>query len=306
MAREWRERMVEELQLKEYVFDLPMSKITSFRVGGPADLVVEAATHEELATVIEYCRREEIPWLLVARGTNLLVRDGGIRGVVVRLGRGFQEIKVWENNLLAGAGVALSRLAEAAAVAGLSGLEFASGIPGSVGGAVFMNAGAYGGEIGQLITGASLYQPGAGFIRRTREELGFAYRRSRLQDEGEILLDAQFLLIPGEEAEIRAKMAELNRRRKEKQPLEFPSAGSIFKRPPGAFAGRLIEAAGLKGVRIGDAQVAEKHAGFIINRGQATAREILSLINRVKEEVYQKSGILLETEVRVVGEEKEE
>jgi UDP-N-acetylmuramate dehydrogenase len=306
LAKEWRERMVEELQLKEYTFDLPMSKITSFRVGGPADLAVEAATPGELAAVIEYCRREGIPWLLVGRGTNLLVRDGGIRGVVIRLGQAFQEVKVWEDKILAGAAVSLSRVAEAAAAAGLSGLEFASGIPGSVGGAVFMNAGAYGGEIGPLITRVSLYRPGAGFCHRTREELAFAYRRSRLQEGEEILLDAEFLLVPGEEAEIRAKMAELNRRRKEKQPLEFPSAGSVFKRPPGAFAARLIEEAGLKGARIGDAQVAEKHAGFIINRGQATAREILALIDRVKEEVYQKTGILLEPEVRVVGEDKEE
>jgi UDP-N-acetylmuramate dehydrogenase len=296
--------MVEELQLKEYFFDFPMARITSFRVGGPADLVVEAATPGELAAVIEYCRREGIPWLLVGRGTNLLVRDGGIRGVVIRLGRGFQELKVWENKILAGAAVPLSRLAETAAAAGLSGLEFASGIPGSVGGAIFMNAGAYGGEIGQLIAEVSLYRPGAGFCRRTREELDFAYRRSRLQESGEILLDAQFLLVPGEAAEIRAEMAELNRRRKDKQPLEFPSAGSVFKRPPGEYAARLIEAAGLKGARIGDAQVAEKHAGFIINRGQATAREILALIDRVKEEVYQKSGIVLETEVRVVGEDE--
>lgn len=296
--------MVKELQLKKYTFDLPMSKITSFRVGGPTDLLVEAATPDELAAVIEYCLRKAIPWLLVGRGSNLLVRDGGIRGVVIRLGRGFQEIKVWENNLQAGAGVSLGRVAETAAVSGLSGLEFASGIPGSIGGAVFMNAGAYGGEIGQVIAEVSLYRPGAGFFRRSREELSFSYRRSRLQAGEEILLDALFQLVPGKEAEIRKKMAEFNRRRKEKQPLEFPSAGSVFKRPPGAFTGRLIEMAGLKGTRIGDAQVAEKHAGFIINRGQATALEILALINRIKEEVHKKSGVMLETEIRVVGEDE--
>lgn len=298
--------MVEELQLKNYTFDLPMAKLTSFRLGGPADLAVEVATPGELATVIEYCRREGIPWFLVGKGSNLLVRDGGIRGVVVRLGRGFQEIKVWENKIQAGAAVSLSRLAEAAAAAGLSGLEFAAGIPGSVGGAVFMNAGAYGGEIGQLLTGASLYRPGAGFCHWSREDFAFAYRRSRLQDGDEILLDAQFLLVPGEEAAIRAKMTELNRRRKEKQPLEFPSAGSVFKRPAVGYAAQLIEEAGLKGARIGDAQVAEKHAGFIINRGQATAREVLALIDHVKEVVRQKTGVLLETEVRIVGEDQEE
>ena len=291
--------MVEELQLKEYFFDFPMARITSFRVGGPADLVVEAATPGELAAVIEYCRREGIPWLLVGRGTNLLVRDGGIRGVVIRLGRGFQELKVWENKILAGAAVPLSRLAETAAAAGLSGLEFASGIPGSVGGAIFMNAGAYGVEIGQLLAEVSLYRPGAGFCRRTREELDFAYRRSRLQESGEILLDAQFLLVPGEAAEIRAEMAELNRRRKDKQPLEFPSAGSVFQRPPGicrpAHRGGRVEGGQDRRCAGGETR------WFYHQPRPGDGREILALIDRVKEEVYQKSGIVLETEVRVVG-----
>lgn len=295
--------MVKELELPVYTFDFPMDRMTSFRIGGPADLLVEVENSGELAGVVEYCRRENIPWLLVGKGSNLLVRDGGIRGTVVRLGKGFHYVRVEGEKLRAGGGTVLSRAAEAAAGHGLSGLEFASGIPGSVGGAVFMNAGAYGGEIAQVLTTVYLYRPGEGFYHRSRKELSFGYRQSRLQKEGQIVLEGLFELSRGEEGRIREKMSEFNSRRKEKQPLEFPNAGSIFKRPPGAFAGRLITEAGLRGVRIGDAQVAEKHAGFIVNRGRATARDVLTLIGLIKEEVRKKSGILLETEIRVVGEE---
>lgn len=297
--------MVEELQLKEYFFDLPMSKITSFRVGGPADLVVEAATPGELATAIEYCRREGIPWLLVGKGTNLLVRDGGIRGVVVRLGRGFQEIKVWENKILAGAAVPLSRLAETAAAASLAGLEFASGIPGSVGGAVFMNAGAYDGEMSQVVREVTAFLPGQGLVRFKGDDLCFGYRRSCLQNRKAIALAVQFQLRPGDKEEIFAKMADLTARREAKQPLEMPSAGSVFKRPPGHFAGGLIEAAGLKGLKVGGAQVSPKHAGFIVNTGTATAKDVLQLIATVQKRVFEHSGLWLETEVRVVGEDSQ-
>lgn len=303
MKNDWRKRLVEELGLSNYTFDFPMAEITSFRIGGPADLLVEAENPTELVNVVEYCRRENIPWLLVGLGSNLLVRDGGIRGTVVRLGKGFHYVRVEGEQLKAGAGTALGRVAEVAAAHGLSGLEFASGIPGSIGGAVFMNAGAYGGEIAQVLTAAYLYHPGVGFYHRTREELAFGYRQSLLQKEGQIVLEGLFTLSRREEGEIREKMGEYNRRRKEKQPLEFPSAGSIFKRPPGAFVGRLITEAGLKGKRIGDAQVAEKHAGFIVNRGRATARDVLALIALIREEVEKRTGIKLETEVRVVGEE---
>lgn len=303
MKNDWRRHLVEELALSNYAFDFSMAKITSFRIGGPADLLVEVENPTELADVVEYCRREKIPWLLVGMGSNLLVRDGGIRGTVVRLGKGFHYVRVEGEKIRAGGGTALGRVAEVAAGHGLSGLEFASGIPGSIGGAVFMNAGAYGGEIAQILTTAYLYQPGVGFYHRSGEELSFGYRQSLLQKEGQIVLEGLFTLSRREEGEIREKMAEYNRRRKEKQPLEFPSAGSIFKRPPGAFAGRLITEAGLKGRRIGDAQVAEKHAGFIVNRGRATARDVLALIALIQEEVEKKTGIQLETEVRVVGEE---
>lgn len=299
----WRKKMVEDLNLTHYKFDEPMSRLTSFKIGGPADLLVEPETPEELAGIVEYCLEYDIPWIFLGRGSNLLVRDKGVRGVAIRLGKGFCYTKVEGTRMWAGAATPLSTVAEVAAGHSLSGLEFASGIPGSVGGAVFMNAGAYEGEMCQVVVETKLYKPGEGFLTLKKEELCFGYRRSRLQQEKLIALQVTMELSPGEESAVREKMADYNNRRRSKQPLELPSAGSVFKRPEGHYAGRLIEEAGLKGARIGDAQVSEKHAGFIVNLGKATARDVLALIALVREEVFKKFGVSLEPEVRVIGEE---
>ena len=303
MEENWRERLVIDLELKDYVYDLPLAQVTSFRIGGPADLFVEPGTPDQLADVIEYCQEKQVPWFFLGRGSNLLVRDKGIRGVVIRLGKQFSYVEVEGRRLKAGAATPLSIVAEAAVRHSLAGLEFASGIPGSMGGAVFMNAGAYGGEMQQVVQEVEVYLPGRGRRSLGRESLCFGYRHSVLQEEQMIALAVSLELAPGEAEAIRAKMADFNRRRKSKQPLNLPSAGSVFKRPDGYYAGTLIQEAGLKGARVGDAQVSEKHAGFIVNLGRATADDVLRLIALVRKEVMKKFGVNLEPELRTVGEE---
>ena len=299
--KKWRDEFIKRVKPSNFRYDEPMSRLTSFRIGGPADLLVEVETPEELASTVEYCNKMSIFWFLLGRGSNLLVRDEGIREGVLRLGRSFQYTKVEGGKLRAGAASTLAVVAEAAARNSLSGLEFASGIPGSLGGAVFMNAGAYGSEIRDIVLEVNLYRPDKGFKTLTNEEMKFAYRSSGLQREEGIVLEVLMNLVPGNENQIRERMSNLNLRRKEKQPLEFPSAGSTFKRPEGNFAGRLIEEAGLKGKRLGNAQVSPKHAGFIINLGGATAQEVLDLIDLVRREVHKKSGVCLEPEIKIIG-----
>lgn len=303
MEDNWREKLVADLEINDYAYDLPLAQVTSFRIGGPADLFVELDTPGQLGDVIEYCQQRKIPWFFLGRGSNLLVRDKGIRGVVIRLGRQFSYVKVEGRRLLAGAATSLSVVAETAARHSLAGLEFASGIPGSLGGAVFMNAGAYGGEMQQVVQEVEVYLPGRGRRFLDRQALRFGYRHSVLQEAQMIALAVLLELTPGESGAIRAKMVDFNSRRKSKQPLNLPSAGSVFKRPEGYYAGTLIQEAGLKGVRVGDAQVSEKHAGFIVNLGQATAEDVLNLITLVRNEVRKKLGVNLEPELRVVGEE---
>jgi UDP-N-acetylmuramate dehydrogenase len=264
---------------------------------------VEPGTPDQLADVIEYCQEKQVPWFFLGRGSNLLVRDKGIRGVVIRLGKQFSYVEVEDRRVTAGAATPLSIVAEAAARHCLTGLEFASGIPGSVGGAVFMNAGAYGGEMQQVVEEVEVYLPGRGRRSLSRESLCFGYRHSVLQEERMIALAVLLELAPGEAEAIREKMADFNSRRKSKQPLNLPSAGSVFKRPEGYYAGTLIQEAGLKGTRVGDAQVSVKHAGFIVNLGRATADDVLKLIALVREEVMKKFGVNLEPELRTVGEE---
>ncbi|NLW56411.1 MAG: UDP-N-acetylmuramate dehydrogenase [Firmicutes bacterium] len=302
-GKDWRAELIAAVQPENYRYDEPMSRHTSFRIGGPADLMIEVETPDELARTVEYCRKSGIFWFLLGRGTNLLVKDEGIRGVVLKLGREFSRISVEGKKIRVGAAVSLAKVAEQAARNGLAGLEFASGIPGSVGGAVFMNAGAYGREMQDVVSAVHLYRPGKGFSIYRREKLGFSYRSSRLQTEEAICLEVVLELAAGEEAQIRQEMGELNSRRREKQPMEYPSAGSVFKRPPGDFAGRLIEEAGLKGKQVGQAQVAPKHAGFIINLGGAAAQDVLDLMALVREEVHRKSGVWLEPEIRVLGDD---
>lgn len=285
------ERVLEHAMLRDY---------TTMRVGGPADYLVEIASLEEIDGVLRAAKQAGIPHIIIGNGSNLLFSDAGFPGVVLHMGKAFSAVEHQENHIKAQCGALLSAAARAALDAGLSGMEFASGIPGSVGGAVYMNAGAYGGEISQILQKATVYQDGA-VKEWSNGQLDFSYRHSALMDSNALVLSADFVLQPGDPQQIRALMNELNTRRREKQPLQYPSCGSFFKRPAGHFAGALIEQAGLKGYAIGDAQVSELHAGFIINRGHATVSQIVQLMHHVQETVYRQSGVELEPEVRLIG-----
>ena len=279
----------------------PMAGHITFRVGGPARRMARPASAEELAALLDLCREKGWPTLLLGNGSNLLVPDGGLDRLVIHTA-GLERLEqTGEKSLRAEAGVSLARLASFAQRLGLAGLEFAHGIPGSLGGGVCMNAGAYGGELCQVVERVEAWFPDEGVRTLTLPELDFGYRRSIFSHTPAVVLAAHFALTPGEPGEIRARMAGLIRRRREKQPLEYPSAGSTFKRPEGHFAGALIEQCGLKGCRMGGAQVSEKHAGFVINAGGATCADILALIGHIQATVEAETGVRLEPEVRVVG-----
>lgn len=296
----------EELALRESPVivqqHMPLDKYTTLRVGGPADYFAEPSSEEELSALLNAAKEAGIPVLLMGNGSNLLVRDGGFRGLVIRLGKAFSRIEPWEHGLKAQAGALLSVLACEAANASLTGLEFAQGIPGTVGGGVYMNAGAYGGELGQRIESVTVLDRDE-VKRIPGSEMKFGYRHSRAMDEKWMVLGARFRLEKGDKEQIDAAMRDFAARRKEKQPLNYPSAGSFFKRPEGHFAGALIEKAGLKGKQVGGAQVSEKHAGFFINAGGATASDFLALMRLVQDTVQRESGVLLEPEVRIVGDD---
>ena len=282
--------------------DEPMSRRTTFRVGGPADVLFLPESAGQVVRALDAAREAGVPAIVIGNGSNLLVRDKGIRGLVIALGEGFSEVRIDGETVAAQAGVSLAKLASAAQAAGLSGLEFASGIPGTLGGGCAMNAGAYGGQLSDALVDADVLTGGE--IRTlSNAEMQMGYRTTRPLREGGIVLSARFALNRDDPGAILARMKELNARRRDKQPLNFPSAGSTFKRPEGYFAGALIEGAGLKGRSVGGAQVSEKHAGFIVNTGGATAADILALIGIVQDEVQARSGVRLETEVRILGEE---
>ncbi|MBR3019722.1 MAG: UDP-N-acetylmuramate dehydrogenase [Clostridia bacterium] len=280
-----------------------MDKFTTLRVGGPADYFAEPTTEAQVEVLLKQAKAAGLPVLLMGNGSNLLVRDGGFRGLVIRIGKAFSRIERKGNSLYAQAGALLSVLARQAQEANLTGLEFAQGIPGSVGGGVYMNAGAYGGELAQSVEFVRVLD-GNTVRDIPGSEMNFSYRHSRAMEEQWMILGAQFRLNPGDPAQIEAAMRGFAARRKEKQPLEYPSAGSFFKRPAGHFAGALIEGAGLKGLSVGGAQVSEKHAGFLINTGGATAADFLKLMELVQARVQEKFGVRLEPEVRIVGEER--
>lgn len=295
----------------------PMKEHTTFHIGGPADYFVEAGNTEELTALLSLCRKEEMPCYMLGNGSNLLVSDQGVRGLVIKLGGDFNEIRTAADGsekrdartgelkagmLRAGAGVSLARLSRTACEEGLKGLEFAGGIPGTLGGALIMNAGAYGGEMKDCVKSVTAMDP-SGIIRvYTGEEMQFGYRTSILQKNGSIALSAEFLLTEGTPEELLGRLGELNARRREKQPLEYPSAGSTFKRPEGYFAGKLIMDAGLRGYQVGGAAVSEKHCGFVINKENASAEDVITLIHNIQKFVYDKSGVKLEPEVRFWGE----
>lgn len=292
----------EELPGK-YQINAPMDRYTTFRVGGPADLLAVPETQEEVCCLLREVHRQSVPLTVIGNGSNLLVLDKGVRGIVLKLGNALKGLTVDGCTIKVEVGVLLSRLASAAAEGGLAGLEFASGIPGSLGGAVLMNAGAYGGEIGNLVRQVKVVSREGNVRLLDREAMDFRYRHSAVMDSGDIILAADLELTRDDPDAIRERITELTRKRVEKQPLNFPSAGSTFKRPPGYFAAALIDQAGLRGYRVGDAQVSEKHTGFVVNRGHATAAEILQLMEDVKERVHVASGVWLEPEIRIIGEE---
>lgn len=279
----------------------PMKDHTTFRVGGCARYLVEPKDAEQLSKVVGACRKRGMPYYVVGNGSNLLISDTGYDGVIIHLFKNMSEIRIKGDHMILQAGALLVKAASIACREGLSGLEFASGIPGTVGGALVMNAGAYGGEMKDVVSRVTVLTPEGEIREYTNEEMSFGYRRSRITEEGSIVLEAEFALRPGRTEEIRARMDELKEQRILKQPLEYASAGSTFKRPEGYFAGKLIQDAGLRGFRIGDAQVSEKHCGFVINRGNATASEIAEVIRQVQDRVYEHSGVRLQTEVKFLG-----
>ena len=280
--------------------NVTLAPYTTMRTGGPAALFAEPRNAQQLAHVHQWTQEKGLSLLILGNGSNLLIADSGFDGLVIHLGRALSEVSVFANTLTAQAGASLAAAARAAAQASLTGLEFAAGIPGSIGGAVCMNAGAYGGEIAQVIVSARVLTP-EGVRTVSKDELSLGYRSSAVMQNGWVVLEATFELAPGSPDEIKATMADLAARRREKQPLQYPSCGSFFKRPVGYYAGALIEQAGLKGYRVGDAQVSEMHAGFVINRGHATSSEIYRLMQEVQCRVQAQFGVTLEPEVRLIG-----
>ena len=279
----------------------PMKRHTTFRIGGPAAYYMVPEEEEEIRIAIEFAREKNLPYYLVGRGSNVLFHDDGYPGVVIEIGRGLAKFEMYKGLVMAQAGISLSAMAAKLAEEGFTGFEFAAGIPGTLGGAITMNAGAYGGEIRDCIVSATVLTEDGDTQVLSREELELGYRSSLIQRSSYIVKSGTFNFEEGDREEIQAKMKELNQKRREKQPLEYPSAGSTFKRPEGHFAGKLIEDAGLKGYRVGDAQVSEKHCGFVVNRGSATAAQVCQLISDVQRKVQEAFGVELEPEIRFVG-----
>ena len=302
MNKEFLQNLREQIKAGTVTEQEPMNKHTSFAIGGPADVFVQPATREEIRSAV-YCAKEAgIPFFVMGNGSNLLVSDEGFRGMIIQIGKNFQAISVKDTVIEVQAGALLSRTARAAWNAGLTGFEFAAGIPGTTGGAVAMNAGAYGGEMKQIVESAEVLTSEGEVLNLTNEELGMGYRTSVIAKNDYVALSAVLKLEKGDRQEIRAYMEDLKERRVTKQPLEFGSAGSTFKRPEGYFAGKLIQDSGMQGYRVGDAQVSEKHCGFVINRGNATAAEVMQLMKDVADRVEEKFGVRLEPEVRRIGE----
>ena len=279
----------------------PMKKHTTFRVGGPADVLVQP-DETALAAILALCRQYHVPYSFIGNGSNLLVGDKGIRGVVIEMTDPMGNIEVDGTKITAQAGAMLSKIANTAASNGLGGMEFAAGIPGSVGGAVVMNAGAYGGEMKDIIEKVYVLDENGAQLELDRDALDLGYRHSCIPEKKYIVTKVVLELVPRDEAEIRSEMKELNEKRAEKQPLQYPSAGSTFKRPEGYFAGKLIMDAGLRGYQVGGAQVSEKHCGFVINKGDATAADICQLMQDVSDKVQAQFGVVLEPEVKMIGE----
>ena len=280
----------------------PMKNHTTFRIGGPAEHYLCPHSTAELQKVIEICKEENLPFFVQGNGSNLLVSDRGYRGVVIQLGKNFSDMEVKDERILVKAGALLSKTAKEALDAGLAGMEAVSGIPGTIGGAVMMNAGAYGGEMKDIVESVTVLNQEGELLTLSVEEMKMGYRTSIVKEKGYIVVSAVLRLRRGQRQAIREQMEDYKERRVTKQPLDMPSAGSTFKRPEGYFAGKLIMDAGLRGFSVGGAQVSEKHCGFVVNKGEATAQDVLDLIHEVQRRVKEQFGVELEPEVRFLGE----
>lgn len=301
MREEIRQKFIDVLGNERVLFDEPMSSHTTFRIGGPAEVFAMPENYEQIGAVLKLCDQEQLPYFVLGNGSNLLVSDSGYRGVIIQMDRNMEEIRLEGNEIHACAGALLSSIAVAARNASLTGFEFAGGIPGTLGGAVVMNAGAYGGELKDVLKEAVVMDREGKIFTIPVEELEMGYRTSVIKTAGYLVLEAVIALEKGDPEKIRATMKDLSDRRTEKQPLDCPSAGSTFKRPEGYFAGKLIMDSGLRGYRIGGAQVSEKHCGFVINAGGATAKDVRALMDHVISTVQEKYGVTLEPEVKFLG-----
>ena len=287
---------------KNVLFDEPMKNHTTFRIGGPADIFCEPQCEKELIDICNLFQREKTEYYVIGNGSNILVTDKGIRGAVIKIGKNMSDISADGEYITAQSGILLSRLAAFALANGLEGFENLSGIPGNLGGAIYMNAGAYGSEMSQITVEVRFLTDSGDIKTLKADELGFDYRKSRFTGTNDIILSCKLHLKKGSKTEIEEKMKALARQRSEKQPLNFPSAGSTFKRPEGYFAGKLIEDCGLKGYETGGAKISEKHAGFIINNNNANAEDVLKLIEYVQNKVMEKFGVMLQPEIKIIGE----
>lgn len=302
MNLEFYKELVKIIDEDRVRIDEPMKKHTTFRVGGNADYFVQVQTVAEIQGVVALCKKSDMPYYILGNGSNLLVGDRGYRGVIIQIYKEMNHIEVIDTCIKAQAGALLSKVGATALEAGLEGFEFAAGIPGTVGGAVVMNAGAYGGEMKDILRSVTVLTPDGEVKELSNEQLELGYRTSIIAKANHIVVEAVFQLNIGDREQIRAKMDELRHQRTTKQPLEYPSAGSTFKRPEGYFAGKLIQDAGLRGFQVGGAQVSEKHCGFVINKDEATAADIAELMKQVSEKVQEEFGVTLEPEVKRLGE----
>lgn len=302
MKLQWAKEIAEFIDPTNVKVDEPLNKYTMTKLGGPADVFVMAETEEQAGQVVKYARKNNVPIFLLGNGSNMVIRDGGIRGIVLNLSK-LDQIHIDGTTVYAQSGALIIDVSKAAAAESLTGLEFSCGIPGSVGGAMAMNAGAYGGEINDVIESCKVLTQEGDVIVLSKEELELGYRKSIIQSQGFYALSSIFQLQKGNKQEIDAKIEDFTFKRTSKQPLEFPSAGSVFKRPPGMFAGKLIQDSELQGKGVGGAEVSTKHAGFIINKDNATATDYIETIRMVQKVVKEKFDVELETEVRIVGED---
>lgn len=296
------EQLIAILNEKNVINNKSLKQHTYTRLGGHADYFVTPETHEQVQAIVQFAAKHSMPFMLLGNGSNLIIKDGGIRGIVMYLGK-LNKIKIINDRLTAESGALIAKVSATALEKDFSGLEFACGIPGSVGGALFMNAGAYGGEIKDVLVSALVVTKEGKLERKLASELDLDYRTSNIQAEGYIVLEATFALKEAEHKAIKEVMDDLTFKRESKQPLEYPTCGSVFKRPPGNYAGKLIQDSGLQGKQIGGAQVSLKHAGFIINKDNATANEYIGLIEYIQAEVKKQFDVKLEREVRIIGED---